>query len=402
MAKQMAKSDVFAKIGAKANKAFSSAKKKDVKLPSGGNVPGGIENGVAKLTSIDFAEFQKGDNKGKPYFMAQAVVVNPDGSNRPWIVNGVKIDGLQTKFGPEALCDTPKAGGKRKTFEEHMDHVVNLFKMLAGKEAVESLENASELKELGESLIEQGTYFSFRTWQPPKRKKGEPGFNPKYDGPDSPPSRVIETWGAAIEDFHTDAGEGEEVEDEEEVDSEEETESEDEDTEEEAGEEESEDEDGEEESDEESDEETEDDGLDEVAEAADNPKVSTAQKAARKDLTAKAVEAGYTKEEVAEADDWASVVEMIRNPKEEEESEDEEASDEEGDDSEETEEEATPEVGNEYKYKPKGAKKAIDVEVTKINEAKGLAYVKDSATKKAVLDLKTKKPLGIPFAELSE
>lgn len=409
MAKTVAKSDVFAKIGAKANKAFTSAKKKEVKLPGGGNVPGGIENGVARLTEINFAEFKKGDNKGKPYFMAQAVVVNPDGSSRPWIVNGQKVDGLQTKFGPEALCDTPAKKGQvvrengRYTFDQHMDHVVNLFKLLAGKEAVESLENASELKELGDQLIEAGTYFTFRTWQPPKRKKGEPGYNPQYDGPDSPPSRVIETWGSAIEDFAQAESEGEEVEDEEEAEDGEEAEDESEETEEEDS----------EESEEDGEEEAEDDGLDELATEADKEKLTPAVKKARKELTEKAIEAGCDEDEVRAADTFADVVEMIRGMSSEETEDGEESGEdeEEAEESEETEgdeesEEQAPEVGGEYKYKPidpktkKPVKKAIDVTVTKVDEAKALAYVKDSATKKAILNLKTKKPLGIPFDSL--
>ena len=52
-------------------------KTKDLKPDVGGDLPGGIEGGIAKIKVLRIGKFEKGDNIGKPFFMMQAVVVSP-------------------------------------------------------------------------------------------------------------------------------------------------------------------------------------------------------------------------------------------------------------------------------------------------------------------------------------
>jgi hypothetical protein len=83
--------------------------------PEVGNpqLPAGIEGGVARLVDAKIGEYKDGPNKGQPFFMASGVV------GLPVMHAGQKCAGLRTQIGPEALCDTPTAGGKRKTAADH-------------------------------------------------------------------------------------------------------------------------------------------------------------------------------------------------------------------------------------------------------------------------------------------
>lgn len=76
-------------------------------------LPGGIEGGIAQIVTCRIGKFEKGDSVGKPFFDASATVMVPDE------VNGRPCRGLQTRIGPEPLCETLKSAGKRKTFSEH-------------------------------------------------------------------------------------------------------------------------------------------------------------------------------------------------------------------------------------------------------------------------------------------
>lgn len=376
MAKQVVKSGagLIGKLGAKLKKAVEAHKDDEVRYSGGGSdLPGGIENGIARLVLCKFGVYEKGDMKGEYYFRAQGVVVSPK------VYNGIPIEGLRTSIGPEPMCDTPNK--TRKTVEEHVDWVLNELRKL-GIDTSEM--GAEDLETTAEALQEDGPYFRFRTWQGQKRKKGEAGYNEAYDGPNAPDPRVNHSWAGAIEGYdpenaeegddevvdNTDSEEVEEAE-EEETDASEEVDyaalgkaadkSDEEaidtltemateagldpddyaswkllaealaegteEVEEEAEEEEVEEEEAEEEEEEEAEEEEVD--LDDLAKKADSKKNPDEDAAAA--LNEHAIAAGIEQEDIDNAKNWAAVVEMINAASEGEEEEAEEEAEEEED-----------------------------------------------------------------------
>lgn len=153
MAKQMTKSALTAKLGAAGRKAFDSHKSDETRLSAGGNLPAGIENGIAQLVMCKFGTYEQGDIKGEPYFMASAVV------KLPTEVNGVPVQGLRTQIGPEPLCDTPTRS--RKTVDEHIDWVLNEFRKLG----VDTKElSFDDWEATAAALQEEQPHIRFRTW----------------------------------------------------------------------------------------------------------------------------------------------------------------------------------------------------------------------------------------------
>jgi len=153
MPKQTGKSKLSDRLGAAGRKAHETHKADDTTLSGGGDLPAGIEGGIAKLTSVKFGEFAKGDFTGEPFFMAAGIVVEPKEHA------GIPIEGLRTQIGPEPLCDTPKRS--RATLDEHLAWVYNQFRLLGVD--TESLDFDS-LEETAEALEGAGVYFRFRTW----------------------------------------------------------------------------------------------------------------------------------------------------------------------------------------------------------------------------------------------
>lgn len=386
MPKQVQKSGLLSKLNSKTKGSFDKAKSAEVKLPQGGGeVPAGV-SGVAKLKSLKFDTYKSGENKGKLYFSGVGICV----SGNPDKVNGVKVAGLRTQCRVD-IFDTPNR--KVKTEQEHLEEVINYFKLLGGKECVEALDDVGGLEDLANELVEMGIHFNFRTWKMNKRKKGEPNYNEKYDGPNAPEPRTNHTWAEAV-DYEAEES-GDEVEDE--TDKEEEVEDSKNETEV------SDDNNGENTDDSETEASDEDDGLDElIALIQGKDKVKAAK--AEKEFLAKALEAGISKEDVKNAESWEDAVEMVRNPKEEGE-EDGEEDESEGDGEEESEEEEneeevqTPAVDEIYSYKPEGSKTKIKVKVTFVSTKTESVKVLDVKTKKPLLG-KDKKPLMIPFDEL--
>lgn len=216
MAKQVAQGGLAKALGEEGRKALASVKNKETKLPGGGRLPAGIENGVAQLTKCYFAIYDKGDLKGNYYFRCEAVMVVPD------VHQGVPVRGLHTSF-MEPACNTPKAAGEksRKTVEDHLEHIVNQMSLL-GADRTQLADDASDLEATAKALQDAKPYFQVRTWKGQKQVlvkdngkfyvQGEDGKNRKgpylneqaakmankYIGQEP---RVNEVWGLAMPDF---------------------------------------------------------------------------------------------------------------------------------------------------------------------------------------------------------
>jgi hypothetical protein len=195
---QTKKNKLADRMGSRGLKHFKEARKDPVKYT--GDLPGGINNGVAKLTACVFGI----DKNGNDYFRAAGTAVSPDKHD------GQTVAGRPTSIF-ETLADTPQARGRnaRLTFEDHMDHVLNELKKL-GLETDEL--DFEDIEEAMETLI--GTHFKFTTW---RGEKSELFPNP----------RLVEKWEGVVEyedeevdpvDEEDEVDETEEEEEEEEVD----------------------------------------------------------------------------------------------------------------------------------------------------------------------------------------
>lgn len=370
------------KLGADAKKAWKQHAKDETKLSSAGELPP-IENGIAQLVDIKIGTYETGNDKGKLYFSAQGIVVAPDQSG------GIPVTGLRTRIGPEPLFATPTRS--RKTLDEHIAWMMNELRKLGidtNSIDIDDLETT-----VFPALLEQAPHFRFRTW------KGKPATEGKYKGQEP---RVNHDWRGVVE-FDAESGEatgGVEVE-----------------------------EDGEEEA----------DATVDVAallEAANND-----DEDAQTQLVDLAVAAGHKRKTVQDLPDWESVAALLTEADEEAEAaapeEEEEATEEEvdfdtlgseadegdgdaqaklnelgeaaglseadygtwaefataiseasgGEEEAEAEAEYEPVVKEVVKYKPKGAKKAVDCEVTAVfakNKTLSLLNLDDEKVYKGV------------------
>lgn len=179
MAAQKTVSVLAKRMGNRLVKAHAESKDKPPEINAG--LPAGINDGVAQLRGIGFGEYKSGPNKGEAYFMAHGVVV------KPVIFNGRKIDGLRTQIGPIALCDTGKDDFK-KSFEENYNKALDQLKILGVNTAEAEAQDTPEevenyLLAAMQELTESKPYFSFETWQgKPTKDFPNPQVNHKWTG----------------------------------------------------------------------------------------------------------------------------------------------------------------------------------------------------------------------------
>lgn len=318
MVKKVKKSDLVGKIGKAGSRAMAAHASDEVDYGSGGDLPGGIEGGIAELVDCKFDKYKTGDNQGEYYFYAAGVVVSPAE------FNGQHIAGLRTVCGPggmpEPMCATPTRG--RKTVEDHIAFVLNEFRKL-GVDTEGMDEN--DLETTAEALKEEKPHFRFRTWQGQKQTEGE------YK--DREP-RVNHEWRGAC-DYADEADPDAEVDDaSEEVDDAEDVE--------------------------------QDQTLEELAELADAGDEEAGEKLAV-----------LAAEQDIDPDDhptWAGLAEALDDATPET------NADEGGDDDEEAD--WLPEKGEIYGYKPPKGKKAVECEVTAVFEGKETCNLKNLDTGK--------------------
>lgn len=172
MARSAGKVKLADKLGPKAAKAYESHKNDEINYGGGADLPDGIEGGVAQLVECKFDEYKDGAMKGKLYFLAAGIVV------QPVTHNGIHIQGLRTQIGPEPLCETPTRG--RKTLDEHIEWVQNELKKLGADLSETTLD---DLDSVVEALKEEQPYFRFRTWKGKATKQyPDPRVNHQWRG----------------------------------------------------------------------------------------------------------------------------------------------------------------------------------------------------------------------------
>lgn len=167
-------SGLAAKLGDAGRKAWEAHKNDEVQYGQGGDLPGGIDNGIAQLVECKFGQYKTGDNQGEYFFYAAGTVVKPKEHD------GIPIEGLRTSI-MEPMCETP--GRSRESIEDHVAWVINEMKKLGVQTEDVSYD---DLETTAAALKDSAPYFMFRTWQ------GE--VTKQYPNP-----RVNHTWRKAIE-----------------------------------------------------------------------------------------------------------------------------------------------------------------------------------------------------------
>ncbi len=153
MAKKRSTSSLMKKLGSAGTKAVAAHANDDTTFSSGGDLPEGIDFGIAQLVDCEFSQYQKGDLKGEYYFRAAGIVVEPDQ------VGNIKVAGLRTQI-MEPICETP--GRSRESVEEHIQWVLNEMRKLG----VDTSEvDGDNLEETAEALKDEKPFFNFRTWK---------------------------------------------------------------------------------------------------------------------------------------------------------------------------------------------------------------------------------------------
>ena len=170
----------------------------ETKVGSGGDLPPGIEHGIARLVDCKIGIFQKGDNEGEPFFMAAGTVLDPESvvqtDPKTKKARTIPIRGLRTQIGPEPLCDTTAQNGNVTSLRDHWDRVLNHLRLLGidTKEVdptdiiAEETEGVYSSGPVLEALVAAAPTFRFRTWQ------GKP--TDQYPNP-----RVNHEWRGACE-----------------------------------------------------------------------------------------------------------------------------------------------------------------------------------------------------------
>lgn len=366
MPAQKGKSGFLAKHGDRMRKAFDAHKGDETEYSNFGDLPAGVE-GVAQLVECRLTQVKEGKrNAGEWLFYAAGAV------KQPAEFEGQRLFGRRTSI-TCPLYDTPDRQG-RKTLEEHLAWVTNELRKLGVDTAEMDVE---ELPDTLAAVKEAAPHFRFRTWKGDKQTQGrykdqEPRVQHFWEGivdwteddeagmpsqaqdntraPGTPKAaaavRVATTPRTAASPVNGKgtAGEGKVKPAEKE----------------------------------EPPEGPEFGDLDSLAEAADGGDDGAVEK-----LTQLALDAGVTQEQIDEADNWSSVVELIGGAGEESEAPEETATEEVTE-----EEDGTPKVEQVFSYRPvdpttkKKAAKAIQVEVTAVNTEKKTCDVKSLSDRK--------------------
>lgn len=152
MTKQTSTSAMFEELGDELNQAHKQHKNVEVDYGSGGNLPAGIEGGVARLVDCRFSQYKSGDLKDKWFFLAAGVVVHPESHD------GLTISNMRTMI-MEPVCDTPTR--TRKTVADHWRWVRNeLLKLGVDTKSV----SPKTVEKVVAQLKKEKPHFQFRTW----------------------------------------------------------------------------------------------------------------------------------------------------------------------------------------------------------------------------------------------
>lgn len=360
-------SAVTGKLNSAIRSAFNKAKTNEVDYGSGGDLPAGIEMGVAQVIKCGFGKYKTGKLQGKDFFLASGIV------HRPVEHDGMKVAGLRTQIGPEPLCDTPDAGGKRKTLQDHADWVMNELKKMAVDADSLDFSKDGVVESVMKSIEESKPWIRFRTWKGEKATEGpyagkEPRVVHEWKGATDEPSGVEST-----ESYENDNTSGEAPS--EEPTSEETTET------------------------DSSSEEASSEELDTLLEQANSSDETESAVAANR-LAEIAREMGISDDDITGAESWEELVGMIRLGPTTDEVEGERESEAE------TEESWEPKIKEIYNFRPvdpktkKKVSKAVECVITAVQKDKQTVHVTNNVTKKPYADLKTKKPIAVKWDDL--
>jgi hypothetical protein len=205
MAKRTRKGNLADKLGTEGRKAVSNHRADETTFDTGGNLPSGIEGGIAQLVDCKFDTHKKGDNEGEYYFYAAGIVVQPKEHD------GIPIEGQRTSI-MEPIYDTPNRS--RASLDEHIDWVMNELRKL-GVDTSELDEHT--LEDAAAALKEEQPFFRFRTWKGEKQTTGpyagrEPFLNEvwkgacEYEGDEEGGDVVDNTRGGEKEEAQTEEG----------------------------------------------------------------------------------------------------------------------------------------------------------------------------------------------------
>ena len=279
------KNPLFSKL----NKAHEEHKGDETRVGSGGNLPAGIDHGIARLVDAKIGVYKSGDNEGEPFFYAAGVVLEPDSVSvtdpKTNKTRSIPVKGLRTQIGPEPICDTTSQAGRETSLADHWDRILNWLRLLGidtktievGDIVAEGGEDGYESGPVLGALIEAAPTFRFRTWaSKPTTQYPNPRTNHEWRG---------------LVNYEDNGGDGvEDDTDQPEWESEAEAEA-----------------------PEEQAEEQVDEGVDyaALADLADNKPKTKAGKEAAVALAEAATAAGIDESVVENADSWAAVAEML-------------------------------------------------------------------------------------------
>lgn len=183
MTAKKAKSSVLAKYGDKISKALVKHKDDEITYPkAGGDVPAGVDGGIAQLVDCYFDLHKDGENKGKPFFYMAGVAKSPDeivqsanGKSIAAPVKGLRVSAI------EPLYETPNRKS-RQSVDDHVAYVTNEMKKL-GIDISEYGDDAEDLESMAEALQEAKPHFKFRSWKgKPNKDYPDPRTNYDFNG----------------------------------------------------------------------------------------------------------------------------------------------------------------------------------------------------------------------------
>jgi hypothetical protein len=188
MAAQQQQSDFAASMGNTLDAAIKKHAKNDTNYGFV-RLPPGINNGVAKLQKLYFAQFKSGANVGKWYLRGEGVVVFPE----YFTVDGkqLKLAGAYTTSMQHPICDTKDQSNPPVVTpqEEHIDDVLNEFRKLGADTS--GCTSAAHMLAIAAALQKVGPFFRFSTTSLPSRNPKEaPRTWENWNG-----VKGVEEWG---------------------------------------------------------------------------------------------------------------------------------------------------------------------------------------------------------------
>jgi hypothetical protein len=157
MPKQVAKSGLMVKYGAKLDVAVKTHADDPIKIDAFSNLPPNLA-GIAQLETCGFAQYKPGTKlEGEYYFRASGVIFTPEESP-----DGQPVKGLHTSI-MEPVCDTTNQKGEVTTQEEHIQNILNHMKKLAADETYTAGASGADLESLAEGLQTAAPFFRYST-----------------------------------------------------------------------------------------------------------------------------------------------------------------------------------------------------------------------------------------------